>query len=114
MFSRQFALWGWALHVRLWYAYHMRVIVVTGGLGSGKSTAAEHFRAKGASSLTWTRWASSCSPRDRQLLERVAEAFGDEEILLADGRLDRAALARAAFASPEASARGSTPSCIRR
>jgi len=39
------------------------------------------------------------------LLARVAAEFGGDEILLADGRLDRPALARAAFASPEAAQR---------
>lgn len=91
--------------VPLWYAYHMRVIVMTGGLGSGKSTAAEHFRAKGASVVDLDEVGIKLLAPGSALLERVAEAFPDEEIVLADGRLDRAALARAAFATPAAARR---------
>ncbi len=83
----------------------MRVIVMTGGLGSGKSTAAEHFRAKGASVVDLDEVGIKLLAPGSALLERVAEAFADDDILLADGRLDRAALARAAFATPEAARR---------
>jgi dephospho-CoA kinase len=91
--------------VPLWYAYHMRVIVMTGGLGSGKSTAAEHFRTKGASVVDLDEVGIKLLAPGSPLLQRVAEAFADDEVLLADGRLDRAALARAAFASPDATRR---------
>lgn len=89
----------------LWYVYIMRVIVVTGGLGSGKSTAADHFRAKGAFVVDLDDVAVKLLAPESALLARVAAEFGGDAILLADGRLDRSALARAAFASPAAADR---------
>jgi dephospho-CoA kinase len=83
----------------------MRVIVVTGGLGSGKSTAAEHLRAKGAISVDLDQVAEKLMSPGTPLLERVAAEFGGDDVLLADGRLDRAALARLAFASRESADR---------
>ena len=82
----------------------MRVIVLTGGLGSGKSTASEFFRARGAVVLDLDEVASHLLEPGSAELARVADEFGPD-VLLADGRLDRAALARAAFASREATAR---------
>ena len=83
----------------------MQVIVVTGGLGSGKSTAAEFFRSQGAWTLDLDDVAAKLLVSDDALLGRVADEFGRDEILLADGRLDRAALARRAFASADATKR---------
>ena len=86
--------------MRVWYVYNMRVIVVTGGLGSGKSTAAKYFGAKGAVVVDLDDVAAKVLAPGSDLLARVAAEFGGEDILLADGSLDRPALARAAFASP--------------
>lgn len=70
---------------------------LTGGLGSGKSTAAQMFAALGA-------YVSQSDVIGRELMEPgqavylgIVAHFG-ESVLLADGRLDRAALARIAFA----------------
>jgi dephospho-CoA kinase len=79
----------------------MRVIVVTGGLGSGKSTAAEYFRTRGAFTLDLDDVAAKLLGPGSALLKRVAGEFGGDEILLADGHLDRPALARIAFSSDE-------------
>jgi dephospho-CoA kinase len=79
----------------------MQVIVVTGGLGSGKSTAAEFFRSRGAVTLDLDEVAANLLAPESALLGRVSSQFGGDDVLLADGRLDRPALARAAFASPE-------------
>jgi len=79
----------------------MRVVVVTGGLGSGKSTAAKRFADKGAVVVDLDRVALDLMTPDSMLLARVAEAFGPDDVLLADGRLDRSGLARVAFSSPE-------------
>jgi dephospho-CoA kinase len=76
----------------------MFVVVLTGGLGAGKSTAAEYFRGLGASIIDTDDVAHSVLAKGTPILERVVEAFGDD-VLLADGTLDRAALARSAFAS---------------
>ncbi len=83
----------------------MQVIVLTGGLGAGKSTAAEFFRSRGAVALDLDAIAASLLVPGTPLLARVAEEFGGEDVLLADGRLDRPALARSAFATPEAARR---------
>ena len=95
---------GVGFAARLWYVYIMRVIVVTGGLGSGKSTASEFFRAKGAVVVDLDQVAATLLAPGSSLLKRVVGEFG-EGILLDDGRLDRAALGEAAFASREAAQR---------
>jgi len=79
----------------------MRIITLTGGLGSGKSTAAEYLHGKGAAVVDLDVVARSLLAPGSPLLTRVAEQFGADEILLADGKLDRAALARKAFVSAE-------------
>jgi dephospho-CoA kinase len=78
----------------------MRVVVVTGGIGAGKSTAAAFMREKGAVAIDADRIAEHVLRKDSPTLQRVAEEFGPD-VLLADGSLDRAALAGAAFGSPE-------------
>lgn len=80
----------------------MRVVVVTGGLGSGKSTAAQHFQEKGAVVVDLDDVAHKLLSPGSDLLKRVADEFGGDAVLLADGQLDRNALAREAFASPSA------------
>lgn len=81
----------------------MQVLVIAGGLGAGKSAAAEMLRAKGAVTLDLDAIARAVLAPGSPPLAHVAEAFGD--VLLADGSLDRAALARAAFATREGAAR---------
>lgn len=83
----------------------MQVIVLTGGLGAGKSTAAEFFRRRGAVTLDLDDISARLLSPGTPLLARVAEEFGEDDVLLADGRLDRRALARNAFATPEATQR---------
>jgi len=77
----------------------MFVLVITGGLGAGKSTAAEFFRSRGATVIDLDDVAARVLEKGSPVLQRVAAEFGDD-ILLADGSLDRAALARVAFATP--------------
>jgi len=83
----------------------MQVIVLTGGLAAGKSTAAEFFRTRGAIALDLDDIAARLLAPGTPLLARVAAEFGGDDVLLADGRLDRPALARIAFATPEATRR---------
>jgi dephospho-CoA kinase len=78
----------------------MIVLVVTGGIGAGKSTAAQFFRERGAVTLNLDDIATHVLENGSPTLARVAEQFGPD-VLLADGSLDRAALARAAFVSAE-------------
>lgn len=81
----------------------MFVIVVTGGLGAGKSTACEYFRSRGATVVGLDEVAARVLAKGSPTLGMVAKHFGDD-VLYADGSLDRAALAREAFSSVEATA----------
>lgn len=83
----------------------MQVIVLTGGLGAGKSTAARFFRERGAVVLDLDAVAANFLSPGSPVLDAVAREFGGSDVLLADGRLDRPALARVVFASPEATRR---------
>lgn len=78
----------------------MHVLALTGGLGAGKSTAAELFAARGALILDLDEVAKTLLDEAPAVRERVCAAFG-EAIVGAGGRIDRAALAEAAFANPE-------------
>lgn len=81
----------------------MHVVVLTGGLGSGKSLAAEYFRSRGAVTLDLDEIAARSLTPGSPTLVAVVEAFGPG-VLRDDGSLDRAALAGLAFATPEATA----------
>lgn len=76
----------------------MIVVVLAGGLGSGKSLAAEYFRSRGAVTLDLDEIAAQAMTPDSPMLARIAEEFGPT-VLADDGSLDRAALARVAFVS---------------
>ncbi len=78
----------------------MRILVITGGLGSGKSTAMEFFASRGAVVLSADDFARSVLRPGTRDFEHVVAAFG-EGVIAADGSLDRAALASLAFESPE-------------
>ncbi|PKQ14892.1 MAG: dephospho-CoA kinase [Actinobacteria bacterium HGW-Actinobacteria-7] len=82
----------------------MRVLVLTGGLGAGKSTASEFLRERGATIVDLDDVARHALGPDSSLLPMLAEEFGPE-VLSEDGSLDRAALARFAFESPASAAR---------
>lgn len=83
----------------------MHIIVLTGGLGAGKSTAAEYLRSRGALVLDLDVIASTLLEKGSPTLNAVAREFGEDEVLLADGSLDRSALARIAFSSLESTRR---------
>ncbi|MBB3115117.1 dephospho-CoA kinase [Corynebacterium bovis] len=81
----------------------MHIIGLTGGIGSGKSTVAEMLVAHGARLVDADRVAREIvEPGEPALAELAREFTG---ILRPDGSLDRAELARQAFATPEATAR---------
>lgn len=83
----------------------MQVIVLTGGLGAGKSTAARFFRDRGAVVIDLDDVAAQLLVPGSPVLDAVAREFGGPDVLYADGRLDRPALSRAAFATPDATRR---------
>ncbi|MEY8566782.1 dephospho-CoA kinase [Corynebacteriaceae bacterium 7-707] len=78
----------------------MRIIGLTGGIGSGKTTVAERLRQKGAFVVDADRIAREIVEPGQPALAELAEAFGG--ILAPGGGLDRAELARQAFASADA------------
>jgi dephospho-CoA kinase len=79
----------------------MLLVGLTGGIGSGKSTAADLLRRKGATVVDADVAARAIVEPGRPALAALAERFGDD-ILLPDGQLDRAGLARRAFADEDA------------
>ncbi|SDG91830.1 dephospho-CoA kinase [Lentzea fradiae] len=73
---------------------------LTGGIGSGKSTVARLLAERGAVVVDADKLAREVLEPGSEGLAEVVEAFG-EDVLAADGTLDRAALAAKAFASEE-------------
>jgi dephospho-CoA kinase len=70
---------------------------LTGGLGSGKSTAAKLFAAHGAHVFQSDALGREMMEPGQAVYTAIADHFG-KGIVLPDGRLDRAALAKIAFA----------------
>jgi dephospho-CoA kinase len=82
----------------------MYVLAVTGGIGSGKSTATGLFGERGAVVIDLDDMAKALIGPGGPLADPVATAFGRE--LLTDERgIDHARLAALAFASPESARR---------
>jgi dephospho-CoA kinase len=78
------------------------VIAVTGGMGAGKSTVAALMARRGALLLDADAHARRAL-EDAGVREAIVGRFGPR-VLTTDGTIDRQALARAAFASPEGTA----------
>jgi dephospho-CoA kinase len=76
------------------------LVGLTGGIGAGKSTVAALLAARGAVVLDADQVARDVVEPDQPAFTALVEEFGPE-IVGADGRLDRAALAAKAFATPE-------------
>jgi dephospho-CoA kinase len=70
---------------------------LTGGMGSGKSTAARLFAAHGAHVLQSDAIGREMMEPGQAVYAAIVEHFGDG-VVSADGRLDRGALAKIAFA----------------
>jgi len=78
-----------------------RVVVgLTGGIGSGKSAAAEIFRACGVEVIDADSLAREVVEPGQPALNDIAAHFGSD-ILTSEGRLDRAALRKIVFSNPE-------------
>jgi dephospho-CoA kinase len=75
----------------------MLLVGLTGGIGSGKSTVARLLQERGALLIDADVAARRVVEPGRPTLKALGERFGDG-ILLPDGSLDRAGLARVAFA----------------
>lgn len=82
----------------------MYVLGITGGIGSGKSTAGDLYEALGAVVIRLDDLAKRLIATDGPLVDAVAAAFG-EGVLGDDGGIDHAALAAVAFTSGDAAQR---------
>jgi dephospho-CoA kinase len=79
----------------------MRVVGLTGGIGTGKSTVSAMLRELGATVIDADEATRAVQARGSEGLRRLVEEFGTG-ILTPDGELDRARLAEIAFADPAA------------
>lgn len=76
----------------------MKIIGLTGGIGSGKSTVADLLRAWGATVVDTDAIAHELTTFQGKAMNGIQAAFGTS-IIAADGGLDRAALRRLVFAN---------------
>ncbi len=74
----------------------MKVVALTGGIGCGKSTVAQMFRALGATVIDADRLAREVVAKGQPALRALEQAFG-RGILREDGTLDRPGLGRQVF-----------------
>lgn len=74
----------------------MKVIGLTGGIGAGKSTVSEFLAEAGYLIIDADRMAREITGKGSPVLQRIAEAFGDD-MLFPDGNLDRKKLAAVVF-----------------
>lgn len=79
----------------------MFVVGLTGGIGSGKSTVADLFAGHGVPVIDTDVIARALTAPGEMALEAVRAAFGDQ-VMQADGALDRAALRRRVFSDADA------------
>lgn len=77
------------------------VVGLTGGIGSGKSAAADRFAALGASVVDTDAIAHALTAPGGEAIAPIRAAFGDA-VIAADGSLDRGAMRALAFAEPRA------------
>ncbi len=74
----------------------MRIIGVTGGIGSGKSTVSKMLASFGAQIIDADMLAKQIVEKGQKALEEIVECFGDE-ILDLEGNLDRKELSGIVF-----------------
>lgn len=79
----------------------MILVGLTGGIGSGKSTVSALLAARGAVVVDADAITREVQLPGSPVLQRLAERFGNQ-VIDADGNLDRPALAAIAFADPDA------------
>jgi dephospho-CoA kinase len=75
------------------------LVGLTGGIGSGKSAAADRFAQLGAAVIDADAIAHELTGCNGAAMPAIEQAFG-AEVLATDGSLDRAAMRRLVFAAP--------------
>ena len=78
----------------------MKVIGLTGGIASGKSTAARYLAERGAVLIDADRLGHRAYEPDTNAFAALVKAFGDG-VVAADGSIDRKALGGEVFGKPE-------------
>lgn len=81
----------------------MRIFGITGGSGSGKTTVSKMLSDMGVYIIDTDQISREVTGKDSECLRELQSAFGDE-IIAADGTLDRRKLASIAFADKEKTA----------
>ena len=76
------------------------LIGLTGGSASGKSTMARRFSDLGAGVVDCDGLGHTAYQPGTECFEKVADAFGRQTVIGANGEIDRAALGRIVFADP--------------
>jgi dephospho-CoA kinase len=76
-------------------------IGLTGGIGSGKTAASDHFARLGAEVIDTDLLSRELVEPGQAALREIADSFG-EQVLTAGGHLDRTRLGELVFGSPEA------------
>lgn len=85
----------------------MKLVTLTGGIASGKSTVARMFRELGAEVVDADALAREVVQPGQPALKEIVAAFG-REVLLPTGELDRRKLAQRVFSDPTSRARLNT------
>jgi len=82
----------------------MKIIGLTGGIGSGKTTVSEYLKDKGYRVIDADEISHEISVPNSPLVKALGEEFG-EDLINEKGALKRRALANRAFATPEGKAK---------
>ena len=77
------------------------VVGLTGGIGTGKSSALEAFAHAGAATVSLDQIAHEQAKPGREGYQSIVRVFG-KGVIAAEGRIDRRALGEIVFKSPEA------------
>jgi dephospho-CoA kinase len=78
----------------------MKVIGLTGGIGSGKSTVAQFLAELGAVIINADKVGHEAFQPNTELWQEVVDAFG-QQIVKPDGEIDRSQLGKVVFGNPE-------------
>lgn len=79
----------------------VRIVGLTGGIGSGKSTVADLLVQRGGVLVDTDQIAHELTAPGGQAIASIRDAFGPD-VIAADGRLDRAAMRALVFSDPQA------------